>query len=48
MAFIDFLFYVADSGEQQESEEESEEDDMQERCEASNTQSHGLVFKLLV
>ncbi|XP_034387889.1 tripartite motif-containing protein 16-like isoform X2 [Cyclopterus lumpus] len=33
---------TADGGEQQESEEESEEDDMQERCEASKTESQGL------
>ncbi|XP_068568071.1 tripartite motif-containing protein 16-like isoform X2 [Cebidichthys violaceus] len=36
------LSQTADIGEQQESEEESEEDDMQQRCEASYTQSHGF------
>ncbi|XP_037637520.1 tripartite motif-containing protein 16-like isoform X2 [Sebastes umbrosus] len=33
---------TADDGEQQESGGESEEDDMQQRCEASTSQSHGL------
>ncbi|XP_023134696.2 tripartite motif-containing protein 16-like [Amphiprion ocellaris] len=38
-----------DSGEQQESEGESEEDDMQQRCEASVSQSRGLsrVYRTL-
>lgn len=41
---INYLFNLADSGEQQESGGEAEEDDMQQRHEASTSQPHGLFM----
>lgn len=47
LAFIYHLFNIADTGEQQGSGGETEKDDMQRRCEASTSQSHGLYLHWL-
>lgn len=47
MAFIHHLFNTADSGESGgETGRETEEDGMQQRCEASTSQSHGVYLNL--